>query len=78
MKEIAEDLVNRFRIILMNEDTECGNEVLCSLIAKKMAKITVKEKIQEVESFQLIYDNISYGDKRISFLNKVIKEINEL
>ena len=35
VKEKAEDLVNSFRMILMNEDTDCGNEILCTSIAKK-------------------------------------------
>jgi hypothetical protein len=36
-KEKAESLVNEFRILLMNEDTECGNEILCTSIAKECA-----------------------------------------
>lgn len=27
-KEKANDLVDTFRMILMNEDTDCGNEIL--------------------------------------------------
>ena len=42
-KEKAEDLVNQFRIILMDEDTECGNEILCTSIAIKNALICVEE-----------------------------------
>ena len=42
-KEKAEDLVNQYRMILMDEDTDCGNEILCSLIAIKNAKIAVDE-----------------------------------
>lgn len=41
-KEQAESLVNEIRMILMDEDTECGNEVLCTLIAQKIAVIEVK------------------------------------
>jgi hypothetical protein len=36
-KTKADQLVNDFRIILMDEDTECGQEILCTLIAMKMA-----------------------------------------
>jgi len=32
-KEKAINLVDSYRNILMNEDTECGNEILCSVIA---------------------------------------------
>ena len=41
-KEKAEQLIHEFRMILMNEDTECGNEILCTLIAVKCARIAVK------------------------------------
>lgn len=39
-KDKAEQLVNEYRILLMNEDTECGNEILCTLIAKKCALVS--------------------------------------
>lgn len=42
-KDKAELLVNLFRIVLMQEDTECGNEILCTSIAKKNALITIDE-----------------------------------
>ena len=48
-KEKAEDLVNQYRMILMDEDTNCGNEILCSLIAIKNALIAVDELIEEVK-----------------------------
>jgi hypothetical protein len=44
-KEKANDLVDTFRIVLMNEDTDCGNEILCTLIAKQCALIAVDEII---------------------------------
>lgn len=44
-KDKAEQLVNSFRIVLMNENTECGNEILCTLIAKQCALIAVTEII---------------------------------
>lgn len=75
---IATDLVDKYRIILMNEDTDCGNECLCTIIAIKFAKEAIKERINEVESFKLIYDNISYSDKRINYLNDVISELDKL
>jgi hypothetical protein len=42
-KNKAEALVNSYRFILMNEDTECGNEILCTSIAKQCALISVDE-----------------------------------
>ncbi len=42
-KETAKELINSYRFILMNEDTECGNEILCTSIAKQCAIIAVDE-----------------------------------
>jgi hypothetical protein len=42
-KEKADDLVNQFRMILMDEDTDCGNECLCTIIAIKCAKVVANE-----------------------------------
>ena len=47
-KEKAEDLVNRFKNILMAEDTECGNEILCTSIAIKNALICANEVLMRV------------------------------
>jgi hypothetical protein len=44
-KEKAESLVDTYRIMLMNEDTECGNEIICTVISKQCALITVDEMI---------------------------------
>jgi hypothetical protein len=42
-KDKAIRLVDFYRIILINEDTECGEEILCTVIAKKSALIAVDE-----------------------------------
>jgi hypothetical protein len=44
-KDKAHELVNQYRMILMDEDTECGNELLCTSIAIKCALIAVDEII---------------------------------
>ena len=62
-KEKAESLVNSYRIILMNEDTECGNEILCTSIAKQSALIAVDEMI--VQNGELYLNSL--GDKTIQF-----------
>lgn len=36
-EQIRAELINTFKIVLMDEDTECGNEVLCTSIAEKCA-----------------------------------------
>jgi hypothetical protein len=53
-KEKAESLVDKYRIVLMNEDTECGNEIICTIIAKRCALICIDEIINEV------YDDIEW------------------
>jgi len=42
-KEQAEQMVNEYCMILMNEDTECGNEILCTMIAVKCALVSVNQ-----------------------------------
>ena len=42
-KEKAIQLVDNYRMLLMNEDTDCGNEILCTMIAKQCALIAVDE-----------------------------------
>ena len=44
-KQYANEIVNDFRIVLMQEDTDCGCEILCTLIAVKNALITVNKLI---------------------------------
>jgi hypothetical protein len=42
-KDKAISLVDSYRIVLMNQDTECGEEILCTGIAKRCALIAVDE-----------------------------------
>jgi hypothetical protein len=72
-KDKAEALVNSYRIILMNEDTECGNEILCTSIAKQSALIAVDELIE------FAYNYTDYNEKSTKeYLEKVKKEIENL
>lgn len=66
-KEYANELVNEFRNILQDEDTECGNEILCTLIAKRCAKVAVKRLIQE-----------SYLPLVIKYFTEVLTEIDNI
>lgn len=52
----AEDLVNRYRMILMDADTDCGNEILCTSIAIKNALITADEIWNALESARVFED----------------------
>jgi len=56
-KNKAQELVNSYRIILMNEDTECGNEILCTSIAKQCALIAVD---QVIEMLNVVCESKSY------------------
>ena len=44
-KDKAKELVDTYRIMLMNSDTECGEEILCTVIAKQCALIAVDEML---------------------------------
>ena len=41
-KEKADQLIAEFKNILQDEDTDCGNEILCTLIAIRCAQLTVR------------------------------------
>jgi hypothetical protein len=66
-KDKAIELVDTYRIMLMNNDTECGEEILCTVIAKKAALIAVDEIIKYFESYVIL-----------DYWNKVKKEIELL
>ena len=68
-KEKAQDLVNRYRAILMNEDTDCGEEILCTTIAKKIALATVDEIASVISQGVLL---------RVVYWDEVKQEIKNL
>ena len=73
-KDKANDLVGAYRIILMNEDTDCGEEILCTVIAKKSALIAV-------EQIKFFHDSLFYvkeGSLFDDYLNQVKHEIEKL
>jgi hypothetical protein len=45
-KEKAIDLVDTYKFVLWSEDTQCGDEILCTGIAKRCALISVDEIIE--------------------------------
>lgn len=65
-KQKANDLVDTFRMILMNEDTDCGNEVLCSLIAIKHAQLVCDEILSVFDLYKV---------KKIGFYKEVKQEL---
>ena len=76
-KKEAENLINEYRMILMNENTECGNEILCTLIAKKCALVTVNEILNELFEISLVTGS-SYVHKHIDYYQEVKNQINKL
>ena len=50
-KDKARELVDTYRIMLMNSDTECGEEILCTVIAKQCALIAVDEMIYVLDRY---------------------------
>lgn len=73
-KDTANELVDIYRAMLMNEDTECGNEILCTVIAKKSALIALKK----IKSFHESLFFVNEGSLFDDYLNKVKDEIEEL
>ena len=47
----AIDLVNQYRMILMNEDTDCGCEILCTSISIKNALVGINQMILLVDAY---------------------------
>jgi len=47
----ALSIVNTYRMILMNEDTDCGNEILCTSIAIKTALVSINQMILLVDAY---------------------------
>jgi hypothetical protein len=72
-KDKAVSLVDSYRNILMNEDTECGNEILCSVIAKKCALIAVELSLEYCNG-----KDINEEFDKVLFLVKVKNEIKKL
>ena len=73
-KEKATQLVDTYRAMLMNEDTKCGNEILCTLIAKKSALISINQIKFFHESLFFVNEGSLFDD----YLNKVKDEIEKL
>jgi hypothetical protein len=73
-KDKAKELVDTYRIMLMNSDTECGEEILCTVIAKSCALIAVDEII-ELAYWEYME---SMGEKEEKYWEEVKKEIELL
>jgi len=74
-KEKAEDLVTQFKNILMDEDTDCGNEILCTSIAIKNALICADEVMTRVHYKDSV---IATDDLAIEYWIQVKKELRKI
>ena len=67
----ALSIVNTYRMILMDADTECGNEILCTSIAIKNALVAINQII-------LLIDVLPLDDEVIELFDYVQKVKNEI
>jgi hypothetical protein len=71
----ALSIVNTYRMILMDEDTDCGNEILCTSIAIKTAIVSINQMILLVDAYLPI-------DKEVidlfDYLQQVKRELKKL
>jgi hypothetical protein len=72
-KEKALSIVNTYRMILMDEDTDCGYEILCTSIAIKNALVAVNEIIQAID-----WHEYEMPNNETNYWLEVRKEIKNL
>ena len=77
-KEKAQDLVDKYRNLLMDEDTECGNEILCTSIAIKAAEITVDEAHELLNKLMFQYKESMIWKAESEYWSKVAHELRLL
>ena len=66
-KQKCDELVNKYRIILQDTDTEVGEEILCTLVSKTCAKIAV----DEITSYSKEWYEYDYWFKVKTEINKL-------
>jgi hypothetical protein len=67
-------IVNTYRMILMDADTECGNEILCTSIAIKNALVAINHMILLIDVLPLDEHVIELFD----YVQKVKQELKKL
>ena len=70
----ALSIVNTYRMILMQEDTDCGCEILCTSIAIKNALVAINEMILMIDVLPLDEEVIDLFD----YLQQVKQELKKL
>ena len=77
-KDKAKDLVDIYRIMLMNTDTECGEEILCTMISKYCALIAVDQMISVLPFTDINTSLGKYCENERAYLEEVKQEIQLL
>ena len=89
-KEKANDLVDNYRIVLQITDTEVGEEILCTLVAKSCAKIAVDETIKALGrlNVDILHTGVDYSHliteirtnytSHVMYWNEVKNEIEKI
>ena len=77
-KQKAQDLVYQFKNILMDEDTDCGNEILCTSIAIKNALILTYEVGRRVPYQNKSNRNKINDDLTVEYWAEVREELGKL
>jgi hypothetical protein len=72
-KEKAEELVDTYKFVLWSEDTQFGEEILCTGIAKRCALICVDEMLDIINGLYINEGSIAH-----QWLLDVKQEINKL
>jgi len=67
-KEKAIELVDTYKFVLWSEDTQCGDEILCTGIAKRCALIAVDEMLEQHKKITVSHIVSAY---------KTIQDFNE-
>jgi hypothetical protein len=70
----ALSIVNTYRMILMQEDTDCGCEILCTSIAIKNALVAINEMILMIDVLPSDKEVIDLFD----YLQQVKTELKKL
>lgn len=72
-KEKAAELVDKYKIVLIQSDTDAGEEILCTIVAKQCALIEADELLSEH-----FFNDTDYADRRYKYWQEVKQEIEKL
>lgn len=75
-EEYAISLVDRYRMILMRSETDAGQEILCTSIAKECATLAAWELVKSNMKFNEVTKKRGFDNTW--FWEEVMKEINKL